>query len=92
MLLSLNWLKEFIDFKVSYEELENILTMLGIEVESGVFQEKKFEKFIVAEVLEKEKHPNADKLSVCKVNTGNEILQVICGAPNVEKGQKVIFQ
>jgi len=91
MLLSLNWLKEFVDFKVSYEELENILTMLGIEVESVVFQEKKFEKFIVAEVLEKEKHPNADKLSVCKVNTGKEILQVVCGAPNVDKGQKVIL-
>jgi len=91
MLLSLNWLKEFVDFNISYEELENILTMLGIEVESVEFQEKKFEKFIVAEVLEKEKHPNADKLSVCKVNTGDEIIQVVCGAPNVDKGQKVIL-
>ena len=39
---------------------------------------------------EKEKHPNADKLSVCKVNVGDEVLQIVCGAPNVEAGQKVV--
>lgn len=91
MLLSYNWLRELIDVDISYNELDNVLTMLGIELESAVFQSKKYENFIVAEVLEKEKHPDADKLSVCKVNTGNEILQVICGAPNVAKDQKVIL-
>lgn len=91
MLLSYNWLREFIDIDLNYNELDNILTMLGIELESADFQAKKYENFIVAEVLEREKHPNADKLSVCQVNTGEEVLQVICGAPNVDKGQKVIL-
>lgn len=47
-------------------------------------------KFVVGYVLEKEKHPNADKLNVCKVDVGNETLQIVCGAPNVEQGQKVV--
>lgn len=47
-------------------------------------------KFVVGFVEEKEKHPNADKLSVCKVNVGEETLQIVCGAPNVEQGQKVV--
>ncbi|MDZ5472558.1 DUF4479 domain-containing protein [Bacillus sp. 31A1R] len=47
-------------------------------------------KFVVGYVEEKEKHPNADKLSVCKVNVGTEVLQIVCGAPNVDEGQKVV--
>ncbi|MFY3792233.1 YtpR family tRNA-binding protein [Ureibacillus sp. MALMAid1270] len=47
-------------------------------------------KFVVGYVEEKEKHPDADKLSVCKVNVGDETLQIVCGAPNVEAGQKVV--
>ncbi|KAA6448563.1 YtpR family tRNA-binding protein [Bacillus swezeyi] len=47
-------------------------------------------KFVIGSVEEKEKHPNADKLSVCKVNVGSETLQIVCGAPNVEAGQKVV--
>ncbi|WHX85646.1 DUF4479 domain-containing protein [Bacillus paralicheniformis] len=47
-------------------------------------------KFVVGYVEEKEKHPNADKLSVCKVNVGSDTLQIVCGAPNVEAGQKVV--
>ena len=47
-------------------------------------------KFVVGYVEEKEKHPNADKLSICKVNVGEETLQIVCGAPNVESGQKVV--
>ncbi|MDM5334795.1 DUF4479 domain-containing protein [Ureibacillus composti] len=47
-------------------------------------------KFVVGFVEEKEKHPNADKLSICKVNVGEETLQIVCGAPNVEEGQKVV--
>ncbi|HRP02262.1 MAG TPA: phenylalanine--tRNA ligase subunit beta [Candidatus Kapabacteria bacterium] len=91
MLLSYNWLKEFIDIDLTYSELDNILTMLGIELEGSEFQAQKFENFIIAEVIEKDKHPDADKLSVCQVNTGDNVLQVICGAPNVDKGQKVIL-
>lgn len=47
-------------------------------------------KFVVGYVESKEKHPNADKLSVCKVNVGEETLQIVCGAPNVDQGQKVV--
>ena len=47
-------------------------------------------KFVVGHVVEKEKHPNADKLNVCKVDVGTEVLQIVCGAPNVEKGQHVV--
>lgn len=47
-------------------------------------------KFVVGHVLEKKKHPNADKLSICKVDVGDEVLQIVCGAPNVAAGQKVV--
>ncbi|AVQ33285.1 DUF4479 domain-containing protein [Staphylococcus muscae] len=47
-------------------------------------------KFVVGYVQEKEKHPNADKLSVCKIDVGTEVLQIVCGAPNIEQGQKVV--
>ena len=47
-------------------------------------------KFVVGHVTSKEKHPNADKLNVCQVNVGNEIIQIVCGAPNVDEGQKVV--
>lgn len=92
MKLSLKWLKELIDFNMTPEQLDSALTMLGIEVESIENPAKKYEGFYVAFISEKEKHPDADKLSVCKVNVGDNInLQVICGAPNVDKGQKVIL-
>jgi phenylalanyl-tRNA synthetase beta chain len=91
MLISEKWLKEFINFEMNPAEFESALTMLGLEVESYIDYSKKFKNFIVAEVVTKEKHPNADKLSVCMVNTGKETLQVVCGAPNVEAGQKIIL-
>ncbi|WP_078379362.1 YtpR family tRNA-binding protein [Sutcliffiella halmapala] len=47
-------------------------------------------KFVVGHIVEKDKHPNADKLSVCKVDVGSEVLQIVCGAPNVDKGQHVV--
>ena len=91
MKLSLQWLKEFIDFEMTPEELDSTLTMLGIEVEGIENPAKKFDGFYVGFVNEKEKHPDADKLSVCKVTIGGEDQQVICGAPNVAQGQKIIL-
>ena len=92
MKISLNWLKQYIDLEgISSEEIVQKLTMSGLEVEDVIDQNKLYEKFIVGFVEDKEKHPNADKLSVCKVSSGSESFQVICGAPNVEKGQKVVF-
>ena len=89
MNISCNWLKQFVDFDLTLTELEETLTMLGIEVEAYTNLAAKFENFVIGEVLTKEKHPNADKLSLCKVNVGTAELQIVCGAPNVATGQKV---
>ncbi len=92
MKVSLNWLKEYVDLEnIPVQEIVHKLTMSGLEVEDYVDENELYKDFIVGYVKEKKKHPNADKLSVCIVNTGTEDLQVICGAPNVETGQKIVF-
>ncbi len=92
MKLSLNWLKELVDLSdVSTSEIVHQLTMSGLEVEEVIDQNSLYKNFIVGFVKEKKKHPNADKLSLCTVSTGENDYQVICGAPNVEAGQKVVF-
>lgn len=92
MKISLNWLKEYIDLSnLSTDEIVDKLTMSGLEVEDVVDENQLYKNFIVAEVKLVAKHPNADKLSVCEVFDGKESLQVICGAPNVAQGQKVVF-
>ncbi|MBD8034699.1 MULTISPECIES: YtpR family tRNA-binding protein [Solibacillus] len=69
------------------QKIETALTTNGAEISLDVDFSP---KFVVGYVEAKEKHPNADKLSVCKVNVGDETLQIVCGAPNVEAGQKVV--
>ncbi len=92
MKISLNWLKYYVDLKgISTKEIVDKLTMSGLEVEDVVDQSAMYENFVVGYVKEKSKHPNADKLSLCKVSTGDEEFQVICGAPNVDAGQKIVF-
>lgn len=92
MKISLNWLKEYVDLSgIPVSEIIHNLTMSGLEVEEVINQNEIYKNFVVGFVKEKTKHPNADKLSVCKVSNGTEELQVICGAPNVEAGQKIIF-
>ncbi|AFH49150.1 Phenylalanyl-tRNA synthetase subunit beta [Ignavibacterium album JCM 16511] len=92
MKISLNWLKEYIDLSnLSTDEIVDKLTMSGLEVEDVIDENQLYKNFIVAEVKSVAKHPNADKLSVCEVYDGKENLQVICGAPNVAQGQKVVF-
>ncbi len=89
MIVSYNWLKEFVEFTLPPQEIADLLTMLGLEVEA---MEKRFEgmdEVVVAVVEEKVKHPNADKLSLCKVNNGREILNIVCGAQNFKAGDKV---
>lgn len=94
MKVSYNWLKQYTDITATPEELDKILTDTGLEVE-GV---EKIEAIkgglagvVVGEVVECEKHPDADKLKVTKVDAGTgELLQIVCGAPNVAKGQKVV--
>ena len=91
MYISYKWLQEFVEFDYTPAELEHILTMLGIEVESTIDYNKKYENFYTAKVLNVEKHPNADKLTVCKVSLGNEVKEVVCGAPNVAEGQMAVL-
>jgi phenylalanyl-tRNA synthetase beta chain len=91
MKISLNWIKEYIPgfHEDSIDSLIDKMVAAGLDIE-GVEDEKKvFDKFVIGEVIEKQKHPNADKLSLCKVNVGNKILNIVCGAPNVDTGQKV---
>lgn len=93
MNISFNWLNEFLKINLKIDEVCEILTDIGLEVEGIVeYQNVKgnFEGLIVGEVIQCEKHPNADRLKLTKVNIGQETLQIVCGAPNVNINQKVI--
>ena len=92
MKISLNWLKDYVDLSAfSVEEIAHKLTMAGLEIEDIADESAKYKGFIVAFVKERQEHPNSDHLSICTVFTGKEYLQVVCGAPNVAAGQKIIF-
>lgn len=94
MKISYNWLKNYINTDLSVEEISKILTSTGLEVEgTEQFESVKgvLEGLVIGEVTSCKKHPDADKLSVTTVNIGNgEELPIVCGAPNVAKGQKVV--
>ena len=89
MKVTYNWLKEFVDFDLSPDELAALLTMLGLEVEGMEPQGGGMDDVVVARVEEKRQHPNADKLSLCRVNNGREVLDVVCGAQNFQQGDVV---
>ncbi len=90
MKISYNWLKEFVEINIPPEKLAEVLTMRSFEVEEIIYQGEGLDRVVVGEILEIKKHPNADKLNLVKVNIGeNKILDIVCGAPNVEIGQKV---
>ena len=94
MTISYKWLSEYLPVTVEPERLNKILTAIGLEVENLLeYEEIKggLQGLVIGEVTSVEKHPNADKLTLTKVNTGNgETLQIVCGAPNVAAGQKVV--
>lgn len=94
MTISYNWLHEYLPVTIEPERLSKILTAVGLEVESLERYESMkggLQGLVIGEVLTREKHPNADKLSVTTVNIGSgDALQIVCGAPNVAAGQKVI--
>jgi phenylalanyl-tRNA synthetase beta chain len=94
MKISYNWLSEYLLEIPEPGKLSSILTSVGLEVESfEKFEEIKggLEGLIIGEVIDCIKHPDADKLKLTKVNIGNgELLQIVCGAPNVAVGQKVV--
>ncbi|WP_022665253.1 phenylalanine--tRNA ligase subunit beta [Desulfospira joergensenii] len=90
MKVSLSWLKEYIPIGFQPEELSDRLTMAGLEVDSVEPLYDYLDNVVVAKVLEVRQHPNADKLSCCKVDTGNgEPVQIVCGAPNVRENMFV---
>lgn len=90
MKVSYNWLKELVDLNgISQEKFLKDLSLYCIEID-GVEAISSAKGLVVGKVLEKEKHPNADKLSVCQVDVGTDVRQIVCGAPNCEAGKKVI--
>ncbi len=93
MTISYNWLSEYLPVRIEPERLSQILTSIGLEVEKmEAFEEVKggLQGLVLGEVLDVQQHPAADKLKVTKVTIGGEPLQVVCGAPNVATGQKVV--
>ena len=89
MKVSINWLKDLVDVNVSTEELAAKFNLHSAEVED-FYKLVEASNLVVGYVTKKEKHPNADKLSICQVDLGGDINQIVCGAPNVDEGQKVI--
>ncbi|MCK2088116.1 phenylalanine--tRNA ligase subunit beta [Thauera aromatica] len=90
MQFSEQWLRTFVDPQLDSAELGHLLTMAGLEVEEAVPVAPAFSGVVVAHIVEAEKHPNADKLKLCKVDAGTgELLQIVCGAPNAAAGMKV---
>ncbi|TAH14582.1 MAG: phenylalanine--tRNA ligase subunit beta [Sphingobacteriia bacterium] len=94
MTISYNWLSEYLPEAIDPVQLSKILTSIGLEVESLEQYEKikgGLKGLVIGEVMECQQHPNADKLSLTKVNIGtDQLLNIVCGAPNVAKGQKVV--
>ncbi len=89
MKISLQWLRDYLTVDVSAVDVADRLTMAGLEVESVEYLGEKYKNFVVGEVVEIRKHPKADKLTVCSVDMGTGLLQIVCGAPNVAPHQKV---
>ncbi len=92
MKFTLSWLKEHLETDEPLDKLADKLTMIGLEVENIDDKAKKLGAFTIARVISAEQHPNADRLRVCMVDTGNGVpVQVVCGAPNARGGMKSVF-
>ena len=88
-MISLEWLNDYVDIaNIDPKELAEKITKAGVNVEKVITNH--INNLVIGEVIECENHPDSDHLHICKVNVGNEILQIVCGAPNVRKGLKVI--
>ncbi|WP_285490088.1 phenylalanine--tRNA ligase subunit beta [Staphylococcus haemolyticus] len=91
MLISNEWLKDYVDAGVKVEDLAERITRTGIEVDDMIDYTKDIKNLVVGYIQSKEKHPDADKLNICQVDIGEEEpVQIVCGAPNVDAGQHVI--
>ena len=89
MIFTISWLKEYIDFDLSPEDLAHRLTMAGLEVEAIEYQGKNIESVITAQILDIKPHPNAEKLVLCDVTDGETNYDIVCGATNMKTGDKV---
>jgi phenylalanyl-tRNA synthetase beta chain len=91
MNISFNWLQDYVTIHESPGDIADRLTMGGLEVESVRSMREVYRDFVVGSVRSAEKHPNADRLTVCQVYDGRDTHTVVCGAPNVAAGQKIVF-
>ena len=89
MNISYNWLKKYIDLSLTADELPAKLTMAGLEVEGIEKTGSIPEGVVTAKILSRNPHENSDHLSVCQVDKGDEVLQIVCGAPNCDAGNIV---
>ena len=89
MQFSENWLRTFVDTKLTSSELSHALTMAGLEVEDEQSAGAVFTSVVIGEIVAADKHPDADRLQLCKVKVGKETLQIVCGAANARVGIKV---
>ena len=91
MKVSLNWLREYVDYDGTPDALAELLTMAGVEVEGVETRGLNLDKVVVAQILSREQHPNADRLGVCRVDdgSGQPPRQIVCGATNYKVGDKV---
>lgn len=91
MKFTLSWLKEHLDTDASLDEIVETMVAVGLEVESVDNPADRLSAFTIGEVLEAEKHPDADKLKLCKVATKDGEMQIVCGAPNARAGIKIAY-
>ncbi|MBV9911166.1 MAG: phenylalanine--tRNA ligase subunit beta, partial [Sinobacteraceae bacterium] len=92
MKFTLSWLKDHLETEADAQAVSEKLTSIGLEVESIEDAGARLKDFTVAHVISAEKHPNADKLKLCMVDTGaGEPIQVVCGAPNAHTGMKAVL-
>lgn len=91
MKFTLSWLKDHLETEAPLEDILAKLTLIGLEVEEVSDPADTLGNFIIAKIISAEKHPDADKLQLCKVDTGSETFQVVCGAPNAKKDLLGVF-
>lgn len=91
MQFTLSWLKNYLETTASVGEITDKLTSLGLVVDKVENKSEALAPFTICEILEANRHPDADRLKVCRVNTGSEVLQIVCGAPNARSGLKTVL-
>src|SRR6478609_869480 len=91
MKFALSWLKTYLETNASIEDITSTLTRIGLELEGVENRGAAIATFRIAHVIEAAPHPNADRLRACKVDTGDGIVSVVCGAPNARTGMKAVF-